>query len=87
MAEEGSVSHCHLSNGRITAARDLVTDSAGYLGGGLADASPTYVSLYGTLFLVGALAAARLDDRATVRQFLVEAEKAADRLGQDAHHM
>lgn len=82
-----SVSHCLLSNGRLTAARDLVTDSASYLESGLADASPTYVSIYGTLFLVGAVAAARLDDRATVREFLAEADKAAERLGQDANHM
>jgi transcriptional regulator with XRE-family HTH domain len=82
-----SVTHCLLSNGRLTAARDLVTDSAGYLEGGLPDASPTYVSVYGTLFLVGAVAAARLDDRATVRAFLAEADSAAQRLGQDANHM
>jgi hypothetical protein len=82
-----SVAHCLLSNGRLTAARDLVADSAGYLEGGLSDASPTYVSVYGTLFLVGAVAAARLDDRATVRAFLAEADGAAQRLGQDANHM
>jgi transcriptional regulator with XRE-family HTH domain len=82
-----SVSHCLLSNGRLTAARDLVTEAAGYLEAGLADASPTYVSIYGTLFLVGAVAAARLDDRATVRHFLAEADSAAQRLGQDANHM
>lgn len=82
-----SVSHCLLANGRLTAARDLVADSAGYLESGLADASPTYLSIYGTLFLVGAVTAARLDDRATVSAFLAEADQAAQRLGHDANHM
>ncbi|WP_051816747.1 hypothetical protein [Kitasatospora sp. NRRL B-11411] len=82
-----SVSHCLLASGRLTAARDLVADSAGYLESGLADASPAYLSIYGTLFLVGAVTAARLDDRATVSTFLAEADQAAQRLGHDANHM
>ncbi|SCF88873.1 MULTISPECIES: hypothetical protein [unclassified Streptomyces] len=61
--------------------------SAGYLEGGLADASPTYRSIYSTLFLVGAMAAARIEDRATANTFLAEAEQTAQRLGHDANHM
>ncbi|MFE7558539.1 helix-turn-helix domain-containing protein [Kitasatospora sp. NPDC057500] len=82
-----SVSHCLLANGRLAAARDLVTDAAGYMEGRRVDASPTHLSVYGTLFLVGAMAAARIDDRATVREFLAEADQAAQRLGHDANHM
>ncbi|GAB7180424.1 hypothetical protein ATKI12_0255 [Kitasatospora sp. Ki12] len=82
-----SVSHCLLSNGRLTAARDLVMNSASFLEAGLEDGSPTYLSIYGTLFLVGSMAAARIEDRSTVRDFLAEADRAAQRLGHDANHM
>lgn len=82
-----SVTHCLLSNGRYDAAMQLVSDASGYLRPGLRQASPEYLSIYGTLFLTGAMAAARADDRATARTFLAEAEQAADRLGQDANHM
>lgn len=82
-----SVSHCLLANGRPAAARDLILDSTGYLESGLDNASPTYLSIYGTLFLVGSMAAARLDDRGTVRELLAEADRVARRLGHDANHM
>ncbi|GAA2751079.1 helix-turn-helix transcriptional regulator [Kitasatospora cinereorecta] len=82
-----SVSHCLLANGRPAAARDLIKDSTGYLESGLGNASPTYLSIYGTLFLVGSMAAARLDDRSAVREFLAEADRVAQRLGHDANHM
>ncbi|MFD9125852.1 helix-turn-helix domain-containing protein [Kitasatospora sp. NPDC059571] len=82
-----SVSHCLLANGRPEAAKELIADSTGYLKSGLASASPTYLSIYGTLFLVGSMAAARLDDRSAVREFLTEADQVAQRLGHDANHM
>ncbi|MFW5420572.1 helix-turn-helix transcriptional regulator [Nocardiopsis sp. CNT-189] len=82
-----SVSHCLLANDRIASACDLVTASADFLEGGAADASPTRLSLYGTLLLVGAMAAARLEDRSAVDDFLAEADRTAVRLGQDANHM
>ncbi|WP_241027572.1 hypothetical protein [Streptomyces verrucosisporus] len=53
----------------------------------LGGAPPDYLSVYGTLFLVGAMAAARAEDRATTRAFLQEADEAARRLGTDANHM
>jgi hypothetical protein len=43
--------------------------------------------VYGTLFLAGAMAAARVEDRATTRTFLAEADQVAQRLGRDANHM
>lgn len=45
------------------------------------------LSVYGTLFLTGAMAAARAEDRSTVRDFLAEADTAARQLGADANHM
>jgi transcriptional regulator with XRE-family HTH domain len=82
-----SVAHCLLSNGRFDAAVQLVSDAADYLRPGLRDASPEFLSIYGTLFLAGSMAAARADDRSTTRAFLTEAEQAAQRLGRDANHM
>ncbi|MBM4794600.1 helix-turn-helix domain-containing protein [Streptomyces sioyaensis] len=82
-----SVTHCLLSTGRFETAAQLVTDAAGLLEPGLADATPDYLSVYGTLFLTGSMAAARAEDRATTQEFLREAENAAARLGADANHM
>jgi len=45
------------------------------------------LSVYGTLFLAGAMAAARAEDRATTRAFLAEADAVARRLGRDGKHM
>jgi hypothetical protein len=39
------------------------------------------------LFLAGAMAAARAEDRATTRTFLAEADTAAGRLGRDANYL
>jgi transcriptional regulator with XRE-family HTH domain len=82
-----SVAHCLLSNGRFDAAVQLVSDAADYLRPGLRNASPEFLSIYGTLFLAGSMAAARADDRATTRAFLTEADHAAQQLGRDANHM
>ncbi|MFI9548443.1 helix-turn-helix domain-containing protein [Streptomyces sp. NPDC052016] len=82
-----SVAFCLLSTGRFDAAVQLVGDAADYLRPGLTDASPEFLSIYGTLFLSGSMAAARSDDRSTVRDFLAEADQAARQLGEDANHM
>jgi transcriptional regulator with XRE-family HTH domain len=82
-----SVAHCLLSNGRFDAAVQLVSDAADHLRPGLRDAGPEFLSIYGTLFLAGSMAAARADDRATTRAFLAEADHAAQQLGHDANHM
>lgn len=82
-----SVAHCLLSNGRFDAAVQLVSDAADYLRPGLRDAGPEFLSIYGTLFLAGSMAAARADDRSTTRAFLAEADQAAQQLGRDANHM
>ncbi|MFE7159469.1 NUDIX domain-containing protein [Streptomyces sp. NPDC057636] len=56
-----SVAHCLLSNGRFDAAVQLVGDASDHLRPGLDDASPEFLSIYGTLFLAGSLAAARAE--------------------------
>jgi hypothetical protein len=45
------------------------------------------MSVYGTLFLTGAMAAARNEDRSTVRAFLAEADAIAAQLGRDANRV
>lgn len=45
------------------------------------------LSVYGSLFLAGAMAAARAEDRPTTRAFLIEAEESARRLGRDASYL
>lgn len=82
-----SVAHCLLSTGRFETAMQLVNDAAGLLQEGLGAASPEYLSVYGTLFLTGSMAAARAEDRATTQAFLHEADESARRLGHNANHM
>jgi len=82
-----SVTHTLLSTGRYREAKQLTTDAAAFLTPGLANASPAYLSVYGTLFLAGAVAAARDEDRASVRSFLAEADEAAQRLGSDGNFL
>lgn len=81
-----SVAHSLLSNGRYTEAVRLTHDAADYLRPGLARPSPEYLSIFGTLFLAGAMAAARNEDRGTTRTFLAEADRVALRLGQDGNY-
>jgi hypothetical protein len=82
-----SVAHALLSTGRYKEAKQLTIDAAAFLQPGLADASPEYLSVYGTLFLAGSVAAARDEDRATVREFLSQADASAKRIGYDANHL
>lgn len=81
-----SVAHSLLSHGRHLDAVRLTHDASGYLEPALSDHTPELLSIYGTLFLAGAMAAARNEDRATTRMFLAEADRAATRLGADANH-
>jgi transcriptional regulator with XRE-family HTH domain len=82
-----SVVHTLLSTGRYHEATQLTNDAAAFLQPGLADATPEYLSIYGTLFLAGSMAAARAEDRDSVRAFLNEADDAARRLGHDGNHL
>ena len=82
-----AVTHCLLATGRFTPAVQLVNDAAAVMQPGLGTANDEYLSVYGTLFLAGAMAAARAEDRETTRSFLREADEAAQRLGTDANHL
>jgi transcriptional regulator with XRE-family HTH domain len=82
-----SVAHTLLATGRYRPAVELVNRAAGVLGGELGGADGPMLSVYGTLFLTGAMAASRAEDRSTTRAFLQEAEEAANRLGGDANYL
>ncbi|WP_371789349.1 helix-turn-helix domain-containing protein [Streptomyces albidoflavus] len=82
-----AVTHCLTTTGRFAAAIQLVNDAAAVMQPDLGAASDEYLSVYGTLFLVGAMAAARAEDRMTTQAFLHEADETARRLGADANHL
>jgi transcriptional regulator with XRE-family HTH domain len=82
-----SVAHTLLATGRFKAAVQLTEEATAHLQPGLGSATPEYLSVYGMLFLAGAIAASRSDDRGTTRMFLSEADHAARRLGADANHL
>lgn len=82
-----SVGHALHSAGRFTEAVRLTEDAAGYLEPHIARAGPDLLSVYGTLFLSGSMAAARANDRSTACTFLTAADTAATRLGHDANHL
>jgi hypothetical protein len=76
-----------LATGRFKPAVQLTEEAAAHLQPGLGSATPGYVSVYGMLFLAGAIAASRADDRGTTRVYRSEADQAARRLGGDANHL
>lgn len=83
-----SVTHALHATGRFQAGVELTEAAAGvlspYLGSRADDA---LISVYGSLFLTGAVAASRADDRQTTTVFLTEAQDSAARLGRDANAM
>ncbi len=81
------VVHAVLAGGRFREAVALTEQAAAHLQPELRHASPALLSVYGTLFLAGAMAASRANDAATAAAFLGEANEAARRLGGDANHM
>ena len=83
-----SVSHALHSTGRFAASVQLTSTAAGVLERHLGTrADEALLSVYGTLFLTGAVAASRDDDRASTTTFLREASESATRLGRDANAM
>lgn len=82
-----AVSFALLSTGRFGPAMQLCDAGASYLHPHLTPDNDALLSVYGTLFLAGSMAAARADDRATTRSYLGEAEQAARRLGGDRNHL
>jgi transcriptional regulator with XRE-family HTH domain len=82
-----SVAHTLLSTGRFQPAVQLVGRAAAVLSPGLGTAGGEMLSVYGSLFLAGAMAASRAEDRPTTQAFLREAEESARRLGRDANYL
>jgi len=82
-----SVTHALLSAGRYGEAVRLTEHAADYLAAHLSRPSPELLSVHGTLFLAGSMAAARDNNRATTQTFLTAAAESAKRLGTDANHV
>ncbi|MFE2755005.1 helix-turn-helix domain-containing protein [Actinosynnema sp. NPDC059335] len=82
-----SVVHALLSTGRYAPAVQLTEAAAGVLHPELPRGNRTMLSIYGSLFLAGSIAAARTNDRQRTHDFLREAHGMAQRLGADANHM
>ncbi|MET8039550.1 helix-turn-helix domain-containing protein [Micromonospora sp. NPDC005215] len=82
-----SVGHALHATGRYTEAVGFIEDAASYLEPHLKYATPALLSVYGTLFLSGSMAAARANDATTTRTFLAAADHAAGQLGADANHL
>jgi tetratricopeptide (TPR) repeat protein len=81
-----SVAFALLSTGRLEPAMRLVEAAASSLREEITWDDPG-LSVYGTLFLVGSLAAARFGDSSKTADYLQEATSAAHRLGKDANHL
>ncbi|MFE7118355.1 helix-turn-helix domain-containing protein [Streptomyces sp. NPDC057654] len=81
------VAHVQLGAGMASEAVAVTLDAADNLPAGWWSSSPTALSLYGTLFLNGAVAAARMGDRRQADDMIREAQRAADRLGTDGNEM
>jgi transcriptional regulator with XRE-family HTH domain len=83
-----SVAHALLSTGRFAAGVELVQAAANVLQPHLSTRTDdALLSVYGTLFLTGTVAASRADDRASAITFLREADESASRLGRDGNEM
>ncbi|MBK7624161.1 MAG: helix-turn-helix transcriptional regulator [Kineosporiaceae bacterium] len=81
------IAHTVLAGTDDDAAIDLVDKAATELNAHAPDTNdPRTLSLLGSLWLVGALAAARTGSQHEADTFLCQAERLAERLGQDANH-
>ncbi|SCL34564.1 hypothetical protein GA0074692_3865 [Micromonospora pallida] len=82
-----SAAHSLISIGEYAQARGLAATAARFLEPRLATPTPQLLSVYGSLHLVCALAAARKDDRSCANSHINEADAAATRLGTDGNHV
>lgn len=83
-----SVAYALHSTGRFAAGVELVQTAASVLEPHLSSRSDdSFLSVYGTLFLTGAVAASRAEDRPSVTAFLREASESANRVGRDTNAM
>lgn len=82
-----SVIHSLHSDGRAEDARDMTRRAADYIRTKLDKSDPRIVSVYGTLLLPGAIAAARSKDRGTATEYLAEASDMARLIKINANHL
>jgi transcriptional regulator with XRE-family HTH domain len=82
-----SVIHSLHSDGRAEDARDMTRRAADYMRTKLDPSEPRIVSVYGTLLLPGAIAAARSNDRNTAAEYLAEAADMAGLIETNANHL
>ena len=79
------ITHALMSGGHLAAAVSTASSHASVLGRDMPAQTPDSLSVYGSLLLRGAVAAAQDDNRSTAHELLGEAEDAARRLGRDAN--
>lgn len=79
--------HSLHSYGQGATSVEMAEQAAAYLRGEMDWSSPKELSVYGTLLLPGAVAAAREGDRRAARDYLEESEKVALRLGIDRNDL
>jgi tetratricopeptide (TPR) repeat protein len=79
------VTHTLMSSGQLTAAIATARNHSLRLDREVREQTPESLSVYGSVLLRGAIAAAQHDERGTAHEMLAEASEAARRLGMDAN--
>lgn len=87
LALRRGVAHVQLGAGMAAEAVNVTLDAADDLEPGWWRSTPASLSLYGTLFLNGAVAAARMRNRALADHMMGKAQEAAHLLGGDSNEM
>jgi hypothetical protein len=77
--------HAMMNSGHMRAAATTASTLAATFDHDVSSHDPESLSVYGSLLLRGAVAAAQHEDRHTANELLTEAEDAGKRLGQDAN--
>ncbi|MBT2234677.1 XRE family transcriptional regulator [Nonomuraea sp. NEAU-A123] len=81
------ITHALMDGGHHRAATDTARTAAARMDTDLTHPSPDELSIYGSLLLRGAVAAAHSSNRHNIAELLDEAAEAGTRLGTDANHM
>jgi transcriptional regulator with XRE-family HTH domain len=79
------ITHTLMNGGHLPAAIDTASGQARQLDRDVSSHTPESLSVYGSLLLRGAIAAAQHDNRATAHELLTEADEAGRRLGVDGN--
>jgi hypothetical protein len=79
------VTHALMNSGQFTAAISVARNHSLRLEREIKEQTPEFLSVYGSVLLRGAIAAAQHDERGTAHEMLAEAADAARRLGTDAN--